>query len=256
VIRVEHLRCGYNGRDVLKEVSFNVERGEFIGVLGPNGAGKSTLLLALSGIIPIESGTIEVLGRSIGQLKPKTRARSMAVVSQDPDVQLPFSCREVIGMGRYPHQARWRLDSAEDEAVVNRVLRITDTETLADRMIVAVSGGERQRVVVARALAQETPLLLLDEAVSAMDVHRRLQVFRLLERLNREENLTILAVLHDVNLAAFFCRRMIFLKNGQMAADGAADDVLTPDVLEEVYQTKVLVQEIGGTGKRQVVFLP
>lgn len=256
MIRVERLRCAYEGRDVLKEVSFEVERGEFIGVLGPNGAGKSTLLLALSGIVPVRSGKIEILGRPIDRMRPKERARGMAVVAQDADARFPFTCREVVRMGRYPHQGRWRIDSVEDETVVERVLRITDTEGLADRMITAVSGGERQRVVVARALAQQTPLLLLDEAVSSMDVHRRLQVFCLLERLNREEGLTILAVLHDVNLAAFFCRRMIFFKNGETAADGRAADVLTPEILERVYQTRVMVQEIGETGKRQVIFLP
>ena len=256
VIRVEHLRCGYNDRDVLKDVSFEVERGEFVGILGPNGAGKSTLMLAVSGIVPVRSGRVEVLGRPVETLRPKDRARSMAVISQDADARFPFTCREVVQMGRYPHQGRWNLDSLEDEAVVRRVLHITDTEALADRLITAVSGGERQRVVVARTLAQQAPILLLDEAVSAMDVHRKLQVFRLLERLNVEEGLTILAVLHDVNLAAFFCRRMIFLKDGETAADGQVFNVLTPGILEEVYQTKVLVQEIGQTGKRQVIFLP
>ena len=256
VIRVERLRCGYGDRDVLKEVSFEVRRGEFVGVLGPNGAGKSTLMLALSGIVPVRHGRIEVLGRTAQTLKPKERARGMAVIAQDADARFPFTCREVVRMGRYPHQGRWKLDSLEDEAVVSRVIHITDTESLAERLITAVSGGERQRVVVARALAQEAPILLLDEAVSAMDVHRRLQVFRLLERLNVEEGLTILAVLHDVNLAAFFCRRMIFLKGGETAADGQVSEVLTPGILEEVYQTRVLVQEIGRTGKRQVIFLP
>lgn len=256
VIRVERLRCGYADRDVLREVSFDVERGEFTGILGPNGAGKSTLLLALSGIVPVRSGRIEILGHLVHELKPKERARNMAVVSQDSDARFPFSCREVVRMGRYPHQGRWRLDSIEDEAVVNRVLRLTDTEVLADRTITAVSGGERQRVVVARALAQQAPILLLDEAVSSMDVHRKLQIFRILERLNIEEGLTILAVLHDVNLAAFFCRRMIFLKDGKPVADGATADVLTPRLLEEVYQTRVLVQEVESTGKKQVIFLP
>lgn len=256
VIRVERLRCGYNDRDVLKELSFEVQRGEFVGILGPNGAGKSTLLLAMSGIVPVRGGGIEVLGRPVEKLRPKERARGMAVIAQDADARFPFTCREVVQMGRYPHQGRWKLDSLEDEAVVSRVLHITDTAVLAERLITAVSGGERQRVVVARALAQQTPILLLDEAVSAMDVHRKLQVFRLLERLNVEEKLTVLAVLHDVNLAAFFCRRMIFLKGGEMAADGQVFEVLTPEVLEEVYQTKVLVQEIGRTGKRQVIFLP
>lgn len=256
MIRVENLRCGYNGRDVLQGVSFGVDRGAFVGILGPNGAGKTTLLLALSGIASIQGGSVQILGAPLEELKPKERARRMAVVAQDSDVRFPFSCREVVKMGRYPHQKRWRMDTVEDEAIVDRLMRVTDIEALADRLITAVSGGEKQRVVAARALAQQAPLLLLDEATSSMDVHRKLQVFRLLDKLNREEDLTILAVLHDVNLAALFCRRMIFFKDGVIAADGDPESVLTPEILENIYETKVLVQEIGETGKRQVVFLP
>jgi iron complex transport system ATP-binding protein len=256
VIRVENLWCGYPEQPVLKGVSFRVNPGEFIGVLGPNGSGKTTLLLTLTGMIPVTNGEIEIIGAPLERLKPKDRARRMALVAQDSEVRFPFLCREVVSMGRYPHQRRWQMDSPEDSLIVRRALEITDTESLAERLITAISGGEKQRVLMAKAFAQATPILLLDEATSSMDIHRKLQVFKVLRQLNREETLTILAVLHDVNLAALFCQRLILINEGRVAADGPVDSVLTSETLENVYRTPVMVREIEGTGKRQVVFLP
>ncbi|MEN6485119.1 MAG: ABC transporter ATP-binding protein [Syntrophobacteraceae bacterium] len=256
MIRVENLRCGYPGHDVLQGISFRVGRGEFIGVLGPNGAGKTTLLLALTGILPVPEGTVEIDGMPLDEMKTRDLALRVAAVSQDAEVRLPFACEEIVRMGRYPHQKRWQMDSAEDREAVEKAMRATDSLVLAGRPVTGISGGERQRVFMARALAQEASVLLLDEATSAMDIHRKMQAFRVLDRLNREEGLTVLAVMHDVNLAALFCRRMIFLKEGRVEADGPTAAVLAPEVLEAVYQTRVLVQEVADTGKRQVVFLP
>jgi len=256
VIQVEDVHCGYPGRDVLKGVSFTVRRGEFVGVLGPNGAGKTTLVLALSGVVPARKGSIEILGTPVDRLKHKDRARRMAVVAQDGELRFPFSCMDIVRMGRYPHQGRWQLDTLRDEEAVERAMDITDTVMFAQRLITALSGGERQRVIMAKALAQETPVLLLDEATSAMDIHRKLQVFRVLDRMNRHEGITVIAVMHDVNLAALFCRRMLFLKEGWLAADGPVDSVLTSELLEKIYETPVMVQAISGTNKKQVVFLP
>jgi iron complex transport system ATP-binding protein len=253
---VQDLWCGYPGHTVLRGISFAVAKGEFLGILGPNGCGKTTLLLTLSGILPIQSGAIEILGIPSGRLKHKERARHMAVVTQDPEVRFPFTCEEVVRMGRYPHQKRWQLDSIQDAEAVRQALLLTDTEMLAERLITAVSGGERQRVIMAKTLAQEGTVLLLDEATSAMDIHRKLQIFKVLEQLHAKDGLTVLAVLHDVNLAALFCQRIIFLKEGRVVADGATHSVLLPEILEEVYQTRVIIQEVAESGKRQVVFMP
>ncbi len=256
VIRIVDLCAGYGGHPVLERVSLEVRKGDFVGVLGPNGSGKTTLVRALSGVIPIRSGRAEILGDCVGLLKPKELARRVAVVAQDGEVRFPFPCVEVVRMGRYPHQRSWQMDNAEDEEVVQAAMQATDTVTLAQRVITDVSGGERQRVMMARALAQSTPILLLDEAASAMDVHRKLQIFSLLERRNLEEGLTVVTVLHDVNLAAYFCRKLVFLKNGEVAVQGATDEVLTPETLASVYRTEAIVQEIPGTGRVQVAFIP
>lgn len=256
MIRVHDLRCGYSEHPVLNGVCFHVHRGEFVGILGPNGCGKTTLLLALSGIIPAREGVIEIMEKPVETLRPRDRARFMAMVAQDVETRFGFSCEEVVRMGRYPHQKRWHVETGHDEAMVAWALKAMEVEELSGRMITAISGGERQRVMAARALAQETPLLLLDEATSAMDVHRKLQTFNTLDHLNRENSLTILAVLHDINLAALFCQRLIFMKDGLIVADGPTGSVLQGDILESVYQTRVLIQEVEGIGKRQVVFLP
>jgi iron complex transport system ATP-binding protein len=256
VILVKDLWCGYPGHTVLRGISFAVEQGEFLGILGPNGSGKTTLLHALSGILPVQEGGIEILGLPLDRLKPKERARHMAVVTQDSEVRFPFTCEDVVRMGRYPHQKRWQLDSVEDAAAVQQAMVLTDTAMLADRLITAVSGGEKQRVIMAKTLAQEAAVLLLDEATSAMDIHRKLQIFKVLEHLHKENGLTVLAVMHDVNLAALFCHRMIFIRDGSLVADGPSDSVLIPEILEEVYQTRVTIQDIAGIGKRQVVFIP
>jgi len=233
-----------------------VSQGEFVGLLGPNGSGKTTLLLALSGVMPFERGLLEINERPLLHLKHRERAGYMAVVPQETEVRFPFECGEVVRMGRYPHVKRWQTESAKDQEMVKKALQLTDTEELANRLITAISGGEKQRVLVAKALAQETSIILLDEATSAMDIHRKLQIFRVLDMLNREEGLTIVTVLHDINLAALFCGRLMLLKDGKMIADGDTEAVMDQEILKKVYDTEVLVQEISTTGKRQVVFLP
>lgn len=255
-LRIVDLQCGYPGQTVINGVSLTVDEREFVGILGPNGSGKTTFLLALSGVLPIQGGTVEVFGRAVDRLKPRERARLMAVVTQDSEVRLPFTCQEVVHMGRYPHQKRWRPDRVEDHEAVRTAMELTHTVPLAERLITALSGGERQRVTMAKALAQGGVLLLLDEATSAMDVHRKLQIFKVLDQLNRKDGVTIVAVLHDVNLAALFCRRLLFLKDGRIAADGETHRILVPEVLEAVYETTVVVHELPGLQKRQVVFLP
>lgn len=256
MIRIFDLCAGYGTRPVLQGVSLEVFRGDFVGVLGPNGSGKTTLVRALSGVIPVRSGRAEIMGDSVHSLRPRERARRMAVVNQDSEVRFPFPCVEVVRMGRYPHQKSWRMDDPSGEVVVQSAMAATDTVALGERLVTDVSGGERQRVMMARALAQSTPILLLDEATSAMDVHRKLQIFTLLEEKNREEGLTVVAVLHDVNLAAFFCRRLVFLQDGRAIRQGPTQEVLTPETLASVYRTEAIVQEIPGTGRVQVAFLP
>lgn len=257
MIEVEHIHCGYSDRKVLHDVGLRVGCGEFVGVLGPNGSGKTTLILALSGVLRLTAGCIRLDGRPLDTMPHRERARRIAVVPQDVHVPYPFPCWDIVAMGRYPHQKRGGLETREDVALVRRAMELTDTLDMAERPITAVSGGERQRVFVAKALAQDTPVLLLDEAVSAMDVHRKLHVFSLLKNLQEKEGRTVIAVLHDINTAAVFCRRLVFIKRGRIIADGPTRDVLKPEILEEVYETPAVVYRVPDyDGVHQVFFAP
>jgi iron complex transport system ATP-binding protein len=256
MIKAESLTIAYDNHIVLKDLNFQVAAGEFVGLLGPNGSGKSTLLNALTGLLPPREGQIYYDGILLNKWRPRPLARQVAIVPQENWVSFPFSCWEIVLMGRYPHLGRFQRESRKDLEATEAAMVATQTRELAPHLINRVSGGERQLIVVARALTQATPLLFLDEATSNLDIRHKLRIFELLTRLNQQEGLTILAVMHDVNLATQYCRRLIFLKDGGIFRDGDTFTVCTPEVLEAVYDTPALVQPHPFTGRPFVHFCP
>jgi len=255
MIRVEHLTLAYGERLILEDLHFRVAAGEFVGLLGANGSGKSTLLAGLTGWLPAREGEVFFGGRPMSQWPPRALARQVAMVPQYNWVSSPFTCWEVVLMGRYPYRRRFQGESREDLDAARAAMAATQTRALAPRLITQVSGGERQLVILARALAQTTPILFLDEATASLDVRHKLEIFELLRHLN-ENGLTILAAMHDLNLATQYCHRLIFLKDGEVFRDGETAQVCTPEVLEAVYGTPVLVQGHPTTGRPCVHFLP
>ncbi|EFK09455.1 putative iron(III) dicitrate transport ATP-binding protein FecE [delta proteobacterium NaphS2] len=255
MIRVEALCCGYDKKDVLKNLSFHLKRGEFAGVLGPNGSGKSTLLFALSGVLPIRSGSVRINGKEISRISMRARARQMASVPQKPEISFSFKCLSIVLMGRYPFLSGWGGYSALDVEKALEAMARTETLHLAQRMITDVSGGEAQGVLIAKALAQETDILLLDEPTSSLDVARKIQVFDLLKQKN-SENTTILCALHDLNLAALYCDRLIFVKHGKIVLDGSTEETFNDENLSEIYETDVRVSRHPVTGSPQAHFVP
>ncbi len=256
MIRVEHLHLGYEDRSVLADLNFQFEAGEFVGILGPNGSGKSTLLHALSGLLAPQSGSIIIQDKPLGSIASRLRAQILAVVPQSSDVRFPFPCLEIVLMGRYPH--RRRLGSLTDEDLIRalKAMRRTTTDHLTERPVTEVSGGERQRVVIARALAQDPQMLLLDEATSSLDVRKKLEIFEILKLLNETKGLTVLCAMHDLNLAALYCRRLIFLKDGGIVNDGPTAEVFTPATLARVYETPMEVRQHPVHHRPYAVMLP
>jgi iron complex transport system ATP-binding protein len=241
-VEAQALHCRYGAIEALRGVSLAVGAGEFVGVLGPNGSGKSTLVKALSRALRPAAGSVLLDGADIWRLGPRDVARNVAVVPQDAPAPFDFTALEVVLMGRSPHLSRLAAEGVEDLRIAREAMERTDTWAFAGRPITQLSGGERQRVTLARALAQEPRLLLLDEPTSHLDLGYQMETLERLAALNTEAGTTLVAVLHDLNLAAAFCPRLVLLSEGRVVADGAPEAVLTRERLRDVYRVDVLVQ--------------
>jgi iron complex transport system ATP-binding protein len=239
-IEVRNISFAYGSRPVLRGVQLQVEGGEMIGVLGPNGSGKTTLLKILSGVLRPE-GEVTVRGKALRDYGKRQLSKIFAVVPQESRVQFPFTVAEVVLMGRASRHSALALESKRDLDVARACLELTETLPLSERYLHELSGGEKQRVFIARALAQEPEILLLDEPAAFLDLKHQLQTFTLLRRLNRERGLTIIAALHDLNLAALFFPRLILLRDGSVHRDGSPSEVLTANTIEDVYGVRVRV---------------
>lgn len=237
----------YREREVVRDVSLAVEPGQVLGLLGPNGSGKSTLLRVLAGVLPAARGEVVLGAARLGDLGRRTIARSIAVVPQEPAFAFPFTALEVVLMGRHPHVEGLRFESARDVELAERALARCGAEGLADRGILELSAGERQRVVFARALAQEPRVLLLDEAGSFLDIRHQVEMYELVREL-AAEGVAVLAVLHDLNLAAEYCDRIALLEEGRVAVHGPTAEVFTYRNLTRVFSTEVYVDQNHITG--------
>lgn len=256
MIEVRSLRCGYGAADVLRDVNLRIPEGEVAGVLGPNGSGKTTLLHVIAGILEPREGLVRIAGKDLKGTSIRWRARQAASVAQNAAVTFPFRCLSVVLMGRYSYLSKWGGYTADDFEEAMGAMERTGTLTLADRFINEVSGGEAQRVVIARALAQAPSILLLDEATSNLDVARKIQIFDLLADKNRKEGTTIVCAMHDLNLASLYCDRLIFIKEGGIALDGPTHELFTSHNLSAIYGTRVMVSKHPVTGSPQAHFVP
>lgn len=233
---------GYGKTPLIVEMSLRVETGEMAALLGPNGAGKTTLLRALTGLHPLRAGVVRLFGIEGTRLSAAERARLVAAAPQEMTVPMPFTVEEVVGIGRTARLPRWRAPGPDHRRAVEEAMRRMDVLDLRDRLFEELSGGERQRVVIAMALAQEPQLLLLDEPTAHLDIHHRLEILRLIRRLNRERGLTVLMTSHDLNLAAEFCQRLFLLDRGRIVARGTPEETLTEPLLRQVYRCDLCVR--------------
>jgi len=252
-VETRDLSFAYDGRTVLSQAGIQVGPGEIVGLLGPNGSGKSTLIKVVSGVLAGYGGSVRLDGREVRDIPRRELAQSLAVVPQEPSFSFPFSALEIVLMGRHPHLAGLAFESARDVELARAALERCGALDLATRTIHELSAGERQRVVFARALAQQPRVLLLDEPASFLDIRHQVEVYDIVRDLTAEHGSSVLTVLHDINLAAEYCDRIYLLKDGRIEAGGATRDVLTYANLTRVFETEIYVDTNAITGKLLVV---
>jgi iron complex transport system ATP-binding protein len=240
-LRLDNVSLGYGGQTILKDISMQANPGELVGVIGPNGSGKSTLLKSIIRMLKPYSGQIFINGNSLDRLKHNDLAQLVAIVPQNPVLPELFTALEVVLMGRTPHLGLLRYESSKDLVIVQKSMEVTQTEHLAERRIGEISGGEKQRLVIARALAQEPKILLLDEPTAHLDINYQVETLELVRRLCVEQDLIVLIALHDLNLAVQYCNRLIILNRGKIHSQGTPEVVVNASTIKEVYGVDVCV---------------
>ena len=253
-ITVETVSLSFGDLSVLEDVSLSIEPGEFVGFVGPNGAGKTTLLRTISGALEPDAGTVTIDGTDVHDCSSTAASRLVSVVPQDTTLSFSFPVRDVVEMGRHPHRSRFSSATPEDRAVVERAIERTRTADLADRPIDEISGGQRQRVVLARAIAQATPVMLLDEPTASLDINHQLETLELVRELV-DEGRTVIAAIHDLDLAARYCDRLVLLADGAVARDGSPSTVLTGTALADSFDANAVVTRNPVTGTETVTAL-
>jgi len=255
IIKLERIGFRYNGDWVLKNISCEVKKGEFIGILGPNGSGKTTLLNVIDGILVPQEGEIWINGISCNKLKRRDLAKIIAVVPQESLMIFPFTVKEIVLMGRAPHLGTWRFEGDTDFRIAHQAMEMTDILSLMNRSMNALSAGERQRVLIARALAQQPQIMLLDEPTSFLDIRHQIEFFDLIKALNKNTALTVIGVTHDINLASLYCDRIMLLREGHIHCLGSPEEVIAESYIKEVYETNVTVDRNPLTGQPRVTLL-
>lgn len=252
---MEGITAAYGRREVLRDLDFELAPGAFAGLIGPNAAGKSTLLKVMTRVLPPARGRVILEGRDLGELSPLAVARRVAAVGQETPPLFPLAVQDLVLMGRFPHLGRFRSEGPRDLAAVRRALALTGTLPLAGRNFADLSAGERQRVLIARALAQQPAYLLLDEPTAHLDINFQVEIMDLLRRLNRREGLAVLVVLHDLNLAALYCDELALIHRGRLHSRGTPEQVLLSSHLEEVYGSRTVISRHPLQGVPQVTLV-
>jgi iron complex transport system ATP-binding protein len=256
MIRMEKIQCGYGPRIVLDGIDLKVKKGEFVGIIGPNGSGKTTVLRAITRLVKPMRGKIYLNDKDIYTLNHKEVAQEIAVVSQNLPV-ITMTVKEFVLLGRVPYYKNLQFfESEHDLIVADRAMTMTDIKRLKNHYMSEMSGGEVQLAFIARAIAQEPSLLLLDEPTAHLDITHQVSILDLIKRLNRQYDLTVIIVLHDLNLASEYCDRLVLMDSGRIQKAGTPEEVLTYNNIEEVYHTVVVVERNPLSGKPFVLIVP
>ena len=254
MLSVRGLSAGYADRIVLEDIDLDVEAGEVVGLVGPNGCGKTTLLRALTRVVPWRSGEVTLDGRPVGDMPARELAQRVAVVPQEPLLPAGFTALEVVLMGRTPYLSFFEHEGPRDYERAREALALTGASSLAERPVEELSGGERHNVVIARALAQDAPVLLLDEPTANLDLPNQIAIASLLQRLSHDDGVAVLAAVHDLTLAALYCDRIVLMAKGRIIAGGAPPDVLIHENIERAYGVEPVLLSLEG--RRGPIVLP
>lgn len=248
LLKIHNLSISYESVKILDGVSFDINAGDFVAVMGPNGTGKTTLLKVVSKILKPKLGTVLIDDEDIQHLTNGELAKKVGVVAQDPPPAFGFTCLDIVLMGRSPYLSRLGFEKSLDYEIARSAMQMTDTWEIAEKAVDQISGGERQRVLIARALAQRPLLLLLDEPTLHLDISNQLNVMQLLKHLARNNRMAVVCVIHDFNLASRFCEKIIMLSSGKIASVGKPEDVFTYDTILKVYGVRTEIGKDQMTG--------
>ena len=246
LMKLENISFAYETSQVINGLSVAIQEKSFIGLIGPNGSGKSTLLKIMAGILEPDSGSVQFKESPITRINKKLFAQSVSWIPQDHPMVFPFKVSEIVLMGRHPYLSPLSFESNDDIEISRKAMETTMTSQFADRHFNEISGGEKQRVMIASALAQNPEMMLLDEPTAALDLKYQVQILKILKDLNKEHKMTLILAMHDLNLASKFCNRLILLDKGQIVRDGSPEQVLEKDILEQVYGVEVDLDSVDG----------
>lgn len=255
-VDIRNIRIGYGKHRIIDELSFHVDNGEFFIIIGPNGSGKTTLVKSIAGIIRASSGSIAIHGKPLSAYSSKSMAKTVAYVPQMAATDLPFTVMEVVLMGRSPHLGTLGIPAESDIDRARKALEFTGMDHLAHRKIDELSGGEQQRVFIARAVCQDTKIILLDEPTASLDLSHQVRIMDVMESLKKDRQVTVVMVSHDLNLAAMYGDRLLLLKKGTLADLGSPDRVMTYETLESVYGCPILVDKSPIDGCPRITLVP
>ena len=241
MIQIENISFSYGRNPFIQGMSLRIKEGELHGIIGPNGAGKSTLLRLMGGLYDVKSGRILVNNRDLAALDPLERARMVAYVFQENYTGFPFTVMQMVMLGRHPQQKSALFDDPKDKETAEGMLRLLDIYGMRDRLFRTLSGGEKQRVAIAAALAQETPVILFDEPTAFTDIRYQSEIYRLIHGISKKQGLTTVVITHDVNLAALYCDTITAISGGAVLATGKPSEIITEPLMKKAYSTEVKI---------------
>ena len=253
ILELKNISFAYGNKDVLRDISLDINEGDFISIIGPNGSGKSTLIKIMNNIYQPKRGKVILREKAIEQYRTKDIAKEISLVPQEVDINYDFTVEDIVAMGRYPHLKALEAESDKDYKIIEEAMILTNVYDLRDRKVTEISGGEKQRTMIAKAIAQDSNIILLDEPTSSLDMNHQIEIMDFLTKLNKEKKLTVITVLHDINLASRYSNKLILIKDGRVIDRGSPAEVVTEENMRDAYNLEAAIDLNRYTNKTYLV---